>query len=584
VNVAEIDGVQVCWREAPGPLSAGLVFGCGTRDETFLTIGVTHLVEHLVMAALPRVHHDHNASVDLVCTEFFATGRPEQIVSFLRAVCDAIATVPVDRLVQEAGVLDAEAGFAVHPTGAVLLTRRYGARDVGLETYAGPGHDRIGADAVLAHAARFFVAGNAALWLTGPPPPGLRLPLPPGARVRRSEPVPLTRDGPSWSQELVPACGLLLSGDRDPAWNIAMAVLDERIRAEARHRRGLSYDVFGEVVPVGPEARQYLIGADARDGQDAAVAEIIWERTRQLAANGPTDAELDHEKTGVVETHQDPRWPAEEAAQCARAAVLGLPRDDPQTRLAAVAALTGDDVARCLTAALPTALIAVPPDAAPVLEGMSDGGCPRTTTVPPGRPYTMRPLVRLLTRQLRAPRHYLTDTGLARRDPDGDVHHTSFADIVAVEVDGDDRLVFAGNGCVLPIIQDAFRGGETLIRAIDTAVPAHVRYVCHLPGSTPASAEVIAHAGRARRRRNRYLNATGAVLFALATVVLYLNWTWGHASLWWVVLGAAVTLWCAWDARPARRHLPPPVAPAHAETAGTVADDAPELRRFHTAE
>lgn len=120
----EIDGIPVFWQEAPGPLSAGLVFACGTRDETFMTIGVTHLIEHLAMSTLPKLHHDHNASVDLTTTEFLATGRPEQVVAFLEAVCTALRALPIGRLAQEAGVIEAEASMAVHPTEAALLMRR----------------------------------------------------------------------------------------------------------------------------------------------------------------------------------------------------------------------------------------------------------------------------------------------------------------------------------------------------------------------------------------------------------------------------------------------------------------------------
>ncbi|GEM_PF-1621465 len=554
VHKTEIDGVPVFWQEVPGPLTAGLVFGCGTRDETFVTIGVTHLVEHVVMSTLPRVHHDHNASVDLSSAEFVATGRPEQVVAFLRAVCEGISAIPVDRLAQEAGVLEAEGGFAVHPTGAALLTRRYGARDVGLEAYAGPGHEHIRADAVLAHVAKFFVAGNAVLWLTGQPPEGLRLPLPPGQRAHRTEPVPVAHDEPRWSDEIVPASGVLLSGTRDPAWNIGMAVLGERLRAEARHQRGLSYEVFGDIIQIGPTSRQYLIGADARQGQDGAVAEILWEHVRRLAAEGPTDEELAHEKAGFAESYDDPRWPAEEVAGQARVTLFDLPRGDPESRLSEIADVTREDVARCFAQAFPTALIAVPAGVSVNLQGVGIGGCPRTKEAPRGQMFSMKTVVRLIARQWRAPHLYLTETGLARQDPDGDVHQTSFEDVIGVEVDGDNRIVFAANGCIFPVVPDAYRGGELLSDAIDSAIPATLRYSSD--GQVVAKAspiDAIARVGRDRPLWYRLLNGVAAVVFALATAVLYVNWQWGTVELWWVIVGAVVTLWCAWDARPARR-------------------------------
>ncbi|MFD7583523.1 hypothetical protein [Kitasatospora sp. NPDC059817] len=35
------------------------------------------------MGTLPRLHHEHNASVGLTATEFTCSGRPEQVVEFL---------------------------------------------------------------------------------------------------------------------------------------------------------------------------------------------------------------------------------------------------------------------------------------------------------------------------------------------------------------------------------------------------------------------------------------------------------------------------------------------------------------------
>src|SRR3954453_16158402 len=426
----EIDGVPGFWQEAPGPLSAGLVFGCGTRDETVMTIGVTHLVEHLAMTTMPKVHHDTNAAVDLLTTEFVVTGRPDQVVAFLHGVCAGLATIPLDRLAREVGVIEAEAGMAAHPTAAALLTRRFGARDVGLESFAGPGLAGIPAEAVMAHVARFFVSGNAALWLTGRPPPGLRLLLPPGGRARRVAPVAVAQDGPRWSPEAVPASGLLLSGTDSPAWLNKMNLLGERLAAEARHQRGVSYEVFGDAVDIGGRSREYLLGADARAGQDGVVAEILWEQLCQLAADGPTDEELAHEKEGFAEAYSDPRWPREELATRAWAELFDVRYRDPQTRLREVAEITSADVARCLTEALPTALVAVPEDVSVHLPGVALGGCPRTREPPRGQPFAMTTAARLFSRQWRAPRLYLTGTGLAMRDPDGDVHETRFDDVV----------------------------------------------------------------------------------------------------------------------------------------------------------
>lgn len=69
-------GVPVFRAEGPHPLTAHLIFRAGVRDETFMTAGLTHLVEHLAMSSVPDLHQNHNAGVGLGFTTFVGTGRP----------------------------------------------------------------------------------------------------------------------------------------------------------------------------------------------------------------------------------------------------------------------------------------------------------------------------------------------------------------------------------------------------------------------------------------------------------------------------------------------------------------------------
>lgn len=181
-----VDGVPVLWSPAPGPLTAGLVLGVGRRDEDVVRGGVTHLVEHLAMRSLGRTTLDCNATVDTAATQFTATGSPEQVAGFLRAICSALADLPTDGLAAEAGVLRAEAGMPAPPAVGALMTELYGAQGAGLSGFREPALHSITADHVRAWARTRFVRGNAALWLTGPPPPGVSLPLPDGPSPERT--------------------------------------------------------------------------------------------------------------------------------------------------------------------------------------------------------------------------------------------------------------------------------------------------------------------------------------------------------------------------------------------------------------
>ncbi|MDP9436203.1 MAG: insulinase family protein, partial [Actinomycetota bacterium] len=192
-----IDGVPVVWAAGPEPFTAGLVFGVGRRHETFARGGVTHLVEHLVMGTLGRTTLDCNASVGLDTTEFTASGRPQRVAEFLRRVCEALSDLPVHRLAVEADVLRTEAGTVERPVVGALLVERYGGRGVGLAGFGEVALLSVTAQDVRDWAATRFVRAAAALWLSGPPPEGLSLPLRDGpspprpAQARRDLPVPV---------------------------------------------------------------------------------------------------------------------------------------------------------------------------------------------------------------------------------------------------------------------------------------------------------------------------------------------------------------------------------------------------------
>jgi predicted Zn-dependent peptidase len=482
VERVEIDGVTVLWAPGPAPLRAVLTFGCGTRDETFRSIGVTHLIEHLAMSTLPRLHHEHNASVDLAATRFYAAGSQDQIVSFLERVCLALGNLPVERAEREAGVLAAEGGTAAHPTVAALLARRFGTQGYGLEMWSGPGYDRITPELIRAHAARFFVAGNAILQLTGPPPEGLRLPLPAGARARHENVVPQVSPGPLWSAEPAPSVGLsLLGAAQCPAWTIGMAVLEQRLTRTARHERGLSYGIDGEVATLNRDQFDRMIWLDAREGQEAAVAGILWDTVRELAEAGPTAEELDEEVRALKELFADPRSVESELDIAAHAELFDLDYHAPEELITRMLGVTPQDVAGRFREALDTALLVVPEDCRIALVGphgtpVAEGGCARQSTVPAGRVARSPLIARALSAVARRVKLVLTTDGIAMCDPDGDVHRIAFAEVVGMAKDGDSRVVFGRNGCVIQVDPTLFRGTGAFLSALDANVPAHLHF------------------------------------------------------------------------------------------------------------
>ncbi|MFJ9517733.1 M16 family metallopeptidase [Kitasatospora sp. NPDC101801] len=479
----QIDGVPVLWAEAPGPLEAVLLFGCGASDETFRTLGVTHLVEHLAMSTLPRLHHDHNASVDLNLTQFTATGRPEQVVEFLAKVCEALGALPLDRIEREAGVLAAENGAVTDPTTAELLSSRFGTQGPGLASFPGPGPDRIPVEAVRDLVTRYFHADNAVLVLTGPPPAGLRLPLPAGERPDRSAAHPVRQTGPSWQQADVPGPGLALSCDLDdPALHLALNLLRQRLTELVRHQHGLSYDVGGDVAHAGPAWGERVICLDAREGQEQRVAELLWQEALRLATENASEAELAEEVEGAREVFEDPRSVVYELGEAAGEFLLGGTYRPAADRLDAMRRVTPDALRTAFAAALESALLVVPLDTEVALR-LPDGAelaryrCTDAAELPRGG-QEFRPSLkdRLRYPAARRTRLVVTGDGLWSSQSDGSVHHLPFTDVVGVEQRGPGRMVFGRGNCWMPVLPDVFHGIAPAVRAIDAAVPAALCY------------------------------------------------------------------------------------------------------------
>ncbi|MEV8329020.1 hypothetical protein [Kitasatospora sp. NPDC056731] len=483
MNHEVIDGVPVLWAEAPGPLEAALVFGCGARDESFRTLGVTHLVEHLAMGTLPRLHHEHNASVGLTATEFTCSGRPEQVVEFLDLVCRALNALPLDRIEREAGVLAAEGGRAADPVTGELLSHRYGVQGVGLAAYLGPGPDRIPVEAVRETVARHFHAGNAVLVLTGPPPAGLRLPLPAGERPQRDATQPVLHPGASWYQENVPSPGLALHGDLDDdALFLAVEVLSNRLRETVRHQHGLSYDIGRDTVFVGPGQGERTLVLDAREGQEQRVAELLWAETVQLARDGMSEEELAEELAAAREAFQDPRSTPFELREAAAELLFGGEYRDADTRLDSLTRVTPDQAREALAGALRTALLVVPCGTEPDVRQPNGTPLPKyscgTDRQLPTAGRTFRPplLARLFSSNARRIRLVVDGSGLWLHQPDGTVCHVRYDEVVGVEVDGESRVVFGRNSCFIPLVSDLFPDAAPAVAAVDAAVPESLRY------------------------------------------------------------------------------------------------------------
>ncbi len=487
VQRSVIDGVPVFTAGGRERTTAALVFGVGLRDETFATIEVTHLVEHLAMAALPRTHLRCNAVTDVDSTAFFATGRPEAVRAFLEGVCRALADLPTERMAAEAGVLRAEGCGSASSTVSALWAARYGLTGPGLTVSGGPGPEYLSEDTVRAHAARWFVRGNAALWCHGPLPAGLRLPLPAGPRPVRRLPAPRPQDGPVWTRTDVPGVGLLLATDTpaDAALAVGVQVAGERLRERARRDRGLSYAVDSLSLDLAPDRREVALVVDARPGRDTEVADLVWRTFTELCTDGPTPEEVAHAVAGLESELDEEDAAGAELADAAYCAATGLPFRPAAETLAAWRGLTPADVSAALRRAKPTAVLAVP-DTVPWDGPAGVARRPLCGTLPqlPAGTCFRPPLHRRLLDPGARVALVVSEDGLAHRDADGDVHGVPWSRVEALVPTDDGRgvTVVSRDLCTVRVHPDRYgpravaavveRAGAALLAPPAAAGPA----------------------------------------------------------------------------------------------------------------
>ena len=476
----ELDGVPAFTAPGPDRVTAALVFGVGHRDETFATAEVTHLVEHLVMGALPKSHLKCNAVTDVDVTAFYATGRPEAVAAFVEGVCRALTELPTDRLESEIGVLQAEDCSTGNSTYGSLWAARYRLAGPGLVATGGPGAAYLTEDVVRAHARRWFVRENAALWWHGDlPAAGLSLSLPSGPRPQRLLPPPRPQSAPVWTQYFAPGVGLLLSARStyDPAMSMGIEVLKDRVRDIARHARGLSYHADSMTLDLHPALREVAVVIDAREGQEGEVATILWEQYEALSATGPTEEELRHAVEGFEEELDGDADGVTQAelADAAYCSVAGIPFHPVADVLADWHAMTPERVAETLRTARPSAVLYVPEGAGFTgLQGLHRRlMCDYVPELPRGTTFRTPALTRLVSKAARL-RIVVTDDGLAHGDADGDGHFIPWPSVEAVVPadDGKGFQVVGRNMCGIVVHEEMY--GRKAVAAVAERIPAHL--------------------------------------------------------------------------------------------------------------
>jgi hypothetical protein len=444
LQLTEVDGVPCFWADAPGPCTAGLLFRVGRADEQLAAAGITRLAAR-------------GGLVDHATTAFYFTGTPDEVAAGLEAACAALHGNPPD-------VGDLAPSQRAEPsTVDRMLMMRFGATGFGLGFYEELGLRRLTPEDAASWARERFTSANAALWITAPPPAGLRLPLPPGARM----PAPPTEPLPGLQLPAFTASGedgiaSTIVTERSMAMTVAGRAIADRTRA-------LGYTVDAWQFPLsGTLAHRYLAVECSADEAPRVLDQVIA-NYEAIAAEGPTSAELDAARGAIVGALADDDSVPGALEQLAVDELLGAPRQWKEDVAAAAESVSYADAAAAVRSGLATQIVLAPV----------------STPMPTSRPLADFPWFsggRIKGMELRPDRRHRGSDARLVVSQEGVSHVAGdrastvrFADVVAAlqEADGSLTLI-ARDGAIVPIDPSFFKGAGSIVSDLERRLPPTV--------------------------------------------------------------------------------------------------------------
>jgi len=248
-----------------------------------------------------------------------------------------------------------------------------------------------------------------------------------------------------------------------------MRILVERMTDTLRHRQGLAYEVDCSSAVVDDARTVMTFWADGREGKLDKVATGMWEALRTMAQEGPSLAEIAHDRAGLEEYLGDPRATLSRLESTAVRHLRGLQPRTPDDLRAAHDSLTPAHLRDLAAGSLATALLRLPEDVEVTLADLPnlDSDEEKYGDIPvSGRIHRRRNLA-FAPFSLRA---VVGDLG-ASLQVYGDTLTVLWADVVGLGIGPNERLLFAIDGTVLELRSKHFRGAEDLFDTIDSTVP-----------------------------------------------------------------------------------------------------------------
>lgn len=361
VQSATIDGVETFWTDVVRPTTtATLVFRAGMADETLITSGWLHLLEHLAVHGRDTPTLSVNASVGLLQTRFDLAGPASEVAAALSDLTAWFAEPDLSKAHDEARVLRAESEWRGTSPAAAAMLERFGAAGPGLSGHSEPGLSRAHPAALHALCRKYFTAGNAVLALSSPPPADLRLHLRHGFRM--VAPPAIELPGPKPAAYAHGKDGVVASGivPRTAAATILPNVLQRAFHEKLRNVEGAAYAPWATYEPVDEERAVIVAGSDFRQELHPRLMELT--RSALDVARNPEwlSRALQDLKASHRQAHADPRAAEGLAVRAAYQALRGQPIQPWEDVLEEIEAISPSELAELVTTFHQTLLLGVP--------------------------------------------------------------------------------------------------------------------------------------------------------------------------------------------------------------------------------
>ncbi|MFN8076001.1 MAG: hypothetical protein U0Q15_11345 [Kineosporiaceae bacterium] len=499
LTVDEIDGVPVVWADVPGPFVAGLMCRVGHADEAFLEAGMTHLVEHLALFGVAQPGDHTNGFVDQTRTVFHTSGTEQEAVDFLAAVTRQIRDLPLERLDAEREVLRAEYASRSGGPIATLMAWRYGTGPWANVAGSPVALHRLQPSRVQEWARLRMSRADAAVFLSGPPPQGLRLhlPEPPEGGSRHVEPradvaVPILPTLPAWVPGPPDVAALHAVLPRSTGGWVLEQVLRTRLVEELRHRQAAAYSPSVEGTAVTATRSVLTVVTDLlRDrAVDAAprVLRQVTDLARPVGEEGSvTEEEVARAQEAVLRPFADPRSVLGSVTSGAWALITDAPLRAHAEQVQRLHEVTPADVALAAAQAAACAVALLPEEAGEAIAWTQAPACLEARLLGSGVATHEEPL---------GTRLIVTPHAVGLRAPEGDWATVSRERTAAVLRWPDGRRVLIGHDATRLVLEPTlWQDGPAQIARIDEAWPAEV--TVDMPARDPQDVPqpALAHAG-----------------------------------------------------------------------------------------